>query len=146
MLNILEDLCTGSGIILKDSAILVWSLGRRRPETQHLNGMTNPKALSGAFWGILFGMLFFIPDFGMAVAAAMGSLAGKYSDYGFDRSYINRIRDSISEGTSALFVMTSEAVLERITAEVKQRGTQFGIISTNLSDAEEQKLNEDFGT
>lgn len=145
MLNALKEFCIGNGVNLKDSAILIWPMGRKRPVTQQLNGISNPDALSGAFWGMLFGMIFFIPDLGMAVAAAMGALAGKFSDYGFDRTTLQRIRDSISEESSALFVMTSDTSLEKITAEIQKKGMQFDIISTNLSEKQELKLEDDFG-
>lgn len=63
-------------------------------------------------------------------------------DYGIDDSFIKRIRDQVTEGTSALFVMTSEAVVDRVTEAMKSES--FEIIATNLSHDEERKLREAF--
>ena len=38
------------------------------------------------FWGLLFGLLFFIPVFGLAVGAGLGALMGKVTKSGIDRS------------------------------------------------------------
>jgi uncharacterized membrane protein len=49
----------------------------------------------------------------------------------------------VTEGTSALFLMTSDAVLDRVAEAMKD--IQFEIIATNLSHEQEQKLREAFG-
>jgi hypothetical protein len=51
-------------------------------------------------------------------------------------------RGAVTEGTSALFLMTSEAVLDRVADAMK--GTKFEIMATNLSKEQEEKLREAF--
>jgi uncharacterized membrane protein len=94
------------------------------------------------FWGMLFGLIFVTPLFGIAVGAAMGALGGAFRDYGIDDDFISRVRGAVTAGTSALFLMTSEAVLDRVAAAM-QRST-FEIIATNLSKEQEQELREAF--
>jgi uncharacterized membrane protein len=36
--------------------------------------------LDGAFWGLLFGLIFFVPLFGMAIGAAIRALAVHFSN------------------------------------------------------------------
>ena len=72
--------------------------------------MAGVGALQGAFWGMLFGLIFFVPFFGLAVGAAMGAMAGKLTDYGINDDFIKQTREKVTEGTSALFLMTTQAV------------------------------------
>ena len=91
---------------------------------------------------MLFGLIFFIPFFGLAVGVAMGALSGKFADYGIDDNFIKQMRDKVTEGTSALFLLTSGATVDKVAEAVK--GIDFEIISTNLSKAEEDQLRAAF--
>ena len=42
----------------------------------------------------------------MAVGAAAGALAGSLADYGIDDDFIKNVREKVTEGTSALFLLT----------------------------------------
>jgi uncharacterized membrane protein len=55
------------------------------------------------------------------------------------------VRAKVTEGTSALFLMTSESVMGRVADMVKGSGLEFELISTNLSQEAEAQLREDFG-
>jgi len=146
MLDLVQDLAKGQLIILQDAAIVTWPQGKKKPKTKQLESLTGAGALSGAFWGMLFGLIFFVPFFGMAVGAAMGALVGKFSDYGIDDSFIKTVGQKVTEGTSALFLMTSDAVMDKVTDAVKAKGWTFEILSTNLNKEQEEQLREDFGT
>ena len=50
--------------------------------------------------------LFFIPFIGLAIGAVMGGLMGKFSDYGIDDKFIKEVQSKVTEGTSALFLVT----------------------------------------
>ena len=63
-------------------------------------------------------------------------------DYGIDDGFIQNIRGAVTPGTSALFLMTSGAVLDRVAQAFKDR--EFEIIATNLSSEQEHKLRELF--
>ena len=87
-------------------------------------------------------MIFFTPLFGLGVGAALGALGGAFRDYGIDDDFIKRIRSQVTEGTSALFLMTSDAVVDRVADAMKD--AKFEIIATNLSKEQEQELREAF--
>jgi len=53
------------------------------------------------------------------------------------------VREKVTEGTSALFLLTSGAVVDRVAEAVK--GQKFEIIQTNLSREQEDQLRKDFG-
>ena len=57
---------------------------------------------------------------------------------GIDEDFIKSIRNKVTEGTSALFLMTSDVVEDRVVEALKQ--SKFEIIITNLSKEEEGKL------
>jgi uncharacterized membrane protein len=130
-------------IQIQDAAIVEWEQGKKKPKTRQAMNMAGMGALSGAFWGMLFGLIFFIPFFGMAMGAAMGALSGHFSDYGIDDSFIKSVRNKVTEGTSALFLLTADATVDKLEDELKgQVGT---LIKSNLSKEQEAKLNEAFG-
>ena len=146
MLDLVKDLTKQQLITLQDAAIVTWPQDKKKPKTKHLDDMTGAGALGGAFWGMLFGLLFFVPFFGMAVGAAMGALMGHFSNYGIDKDFVKEAQDKVTKGTSALFLMTSDAVKDKVTDAVKKSGLKFEVFYTNLSDEQEKQLKEDFGS
>ena len=143
MESTLLDLQKQHVIEVQDAAIVTWPQGKKQPKTQQLHSLTGQGALIGAFWGMLFGLLFFIPFFGLAVGAAMGALSGKFADYGIDDNFIKQTREKVTEGTSALFLLTTGAVVDKLVEALK--GQTFEIISTNLPKEKEDELRAAFG-
>jgi uncharacterized membrane protein len=90
-------------------------------------------ALQGAFWGMLFGL---------AVGAAFGALGGKMADYGISDDFIKKTREKVTEGTSALFLMTSDAVQDKVLEELK--GSEFELVASNLTKEQEEQLKTAF--
>lgn len=133
-------------IQVHDAALVTWPDGARKPKTRQLHNFAGAGALGGAFWGFLFGLLFFIPVLGLAIGAGMGALAGSMADAGIDKDFINRVKAEITPGTSALFLMTSGAVQDKVFEELKMRasGNPPQLIHTNLSNEQEAKLREAF--
>ena len=131
-------------IAVHDAATVSWEAGKKKPQTRQLSGSTTKGgALGGAFWGMLFGLIFFVPLLGAAVGAATGALAGSLTDVGIDDRFINKVRDQVTPGTSALFVMTSDAVIDRVRdAFAAHRPSE--LIFTNLSEEQENALREVF--
>ncbi len=144
MLDLVKGLTKQKLITLQDAASVVWVEGKKAPKTKQMIELTGRGALDGAFWGMLFGLIFFVPFFGMAIGAAMGALAGKFADYGIDDSFIESIRVNVTEGTSALFLMTSDVVLDKVTAAINEAGLEFELLTSNLSGEQEEKLKAAF--
>src|SRR4051794_15993463 len=129
-------------ITVHDAAVVSWDEGAKRPKTRQLSSLTGAGAVGGGFWGLLFGLIFFVPLLGMAVGAAMGAWAGSMTDVGIDDTFIKEVRRQVTPGTSALFVMTSAAVADKVIEEFKDTGAS--LVSTNLSKEQEAKLREAF--
>jgi uncharacterized membrane protein len=124
-----------------DAAIVEWEPSRKKPKTHQLHDLTGAGAMSGAFWGMLFGLIFFVPLLGMAVGAATGALTGSLSDVGIDDDFIRRTRDAVTPGTSALFLLSQEAVIDKVAERVPRDGE---LIHTSLDQEEEQALRDVF--
>jgi uncharacterized membrane protein len=139
----LESLSKQQLITVQDAAIVTWPEGKKKPKTKQAVNLAGAGALQGAFWGMLFGLIFFVPFFGMAVGAAMGALSGHFADYGIDDKFIEEVRGKVTEGTSALFLLTSGAVVDKVQEAFK--GTKMELIQSNLSTAQEAQLQEAFG-
>jgi len=138
----LKNLQSQELIKIHDAAVVSWPEGRKKPKTRQLHSLAGAGALGGAFWGMLFGLLFFVPLLGMAVGAAIGGLTGSLADVGIDDKFIAQVRESVTPGTSALFVLTSEAVTDRVVEAFA--GSHADLIHTNLSSEQEAKLREVF--
>jgi uncharacterized membrane protein len=98
--------------------------------------------MTGAFWGMLFGLLFFVPLLGLAVGAGIGALTGSMADVGIDDNFIRSVRDKVTPGTSALFLLTQDEVTDRVLPAVAQLKPE--LISTNLSAQDEERLRAAF--
>lgn len=141
-LRVLNEAASQRLITIEDAAWVSWKEGDKKPKTRQAQSTTGRGAVWGSFWGLLFGLLFFVPLLGLAVGAGMGALSGSLTDIGINDGFINEVRDKVVPGTSALFVLSHGAVLDRI-AE-KFAGTDIELIQTNLSAEEEAKLREVF--
>jgi uncharacterized membrane protein len=64
------------------------------------------------------------------------------ADVGIDDDFIASVRAKITPGTSALFAMTSDAVMDRVQGAFA--GMDAELIETNLSADEEARLREVF--
>jgi uncharacterized membrane protein len=141
-LHLLERMQKEELVQIVDAAIVTWPTGRKKPKTEQLHSLAGAGALGGSFWGLLFGLLFFVPLLGLAVGAAMGALAGSMADVGIDDRFIEEVRQKVTPGTSALFVMVGSVVADRVLAEF--RGTGAQLVTTNLSNEQEARLREVF--
>lgn len=139
----LQQLARQNVITVHDAATVSWEPDRKKPRTTQLTPTTRAGALGGAFWGMLFGLIFFVPLLGAAIGAATGALAGSLTDVGIDDGFINKIRDQVTPGTSALFLLSSDAVLDKVKdAFTGHRPDE--LIFTNLSSEQEAALHRVF--
>ncbi len=141
-LELLQRLQKESLITVNDAAYVYWPVERKKPKTEQLHSLAGAGALGGSFWGLLFGLIFFVPLLGLAVGAAMGALSGSMADVGIDDDFIRGVRENVTPGTSALFVMTSNVVADKVLEQFK--GTGASLLSTNLSNEQEARLREAF--
>jgi uncharacterized membrane protein len=129
-------------ISVEDGAIVEWHDGKRRPATRQLHSVTGAAAMSGAFWGMLFGLIFFMPFLGAAMGALAGGLTGSFADFGIDDDFIAQIKKQVTPGTSALFLLSTAGVRDRLSEAFA--GTEVELLHTNFTEEEEARLREAF--
>ena len=144
-LHTLQSLQRDQLIEVLDAAVVSWPEDENKPKTRQLQNMAGAGALGGAFWGFLFGLIFFVPLLGLAIGAGMGALAGSMADVGIDDDMIRQIRKQVTPGTSALFVLSQNAVLDRVAERFQSQKGRVEVLQTNLSQDQEAILREIFG-
>jgi uncharacterized membrane protein len=127
---------------VEDAALVEWESGSRKPRVRAVDGDSG--ALGAGFWGLLFGLVFFVPLLGAAIGAATGALAGALADVGIDDHFINRVRDEVTPGTSALFLLTSGPVVGEL-HDALAAGPHSQPIATDLDADQEAALRAVFG-
>jgi uncharacterized membrane protein len=125
-------------IDLEDAAIVIRNKeGKVRiKQTQEL--MTSG-VLSGGFWGLLFGFIFFNPLLGWTVGALAGGISGALTDIGIDDNFIREVGSTIEPGTSALFILVRSATPDKVLADLSK--FEGKVLRTSLSVEDEARLN-----
>lgn len=131
-------------ITVQDQAYVTWPRDKKKPRTVQGNELVGAGALGGGFWGLLFGLIFFVPLIGVVVGAAVGALSASMVDVGIDDNFIKQVRSEVTPGTSALFVLSSDAVEDRVLDAFRQGFPDAKLIYTNLSKEQEANLRAAF--
>ena len=141
-LKVLASLQKQQLIQILDAAVVSWPEGKKKPRTRQAVDLVSLGALDGAFWGMLFGLIFFCPLFGVTVGALSGALSGHFRDYGINDDFIKEIQAKVTEGTSALFLMTGQVTVDKVLDALKEEPME--LIESNLSEEQEAMLREHF--
>ena len=91
----------------------------------------------------MIGALFFVPVIGGVAGAAIGAISKATEGTGITKDQLETVRTQVTEGTSALFVVTEEGDLDRLGERF--HGMHSKLIATNLTEAERSVLHETFG-
>ena len=126
-------------IELEDAAVVVKKEDGKVKLKQAIN-LTAAGAASGSFWGLLIGTLFWAPLVGAAVGAASGALSGALSDIGVDDDFMRELGETLTPGSSALFVLVRKVTPDKVLEEVAPFGGK--ILRTSLSKDDESQLQE----
>jgi uncharacterized membrane protein len=77
-------------IDLEDAAIVVRNK-EGKVKIKQTQELIATGALSGGFWGILLGFIFFNPLLGWAVGTLAGGISGAFTDIGIDDNFIRDV-------------------------------------------------------
>ncbi len=125
---------------LHDAAAVSWPADAKKPAIIVLDELVAASGFGGAFWGLLFALLFFVPLLGMAIATGFGEVIASIPDIGVDEKVIKELHNKITRGTSALFMLSASAVTDEVLAEMKAQPGNVEVIESNLTRAQEAKL------
>jgi uncharacterized membrane protein len=88
---------------VNDAAVVSWEPDRAHPAVQ---------GLGRGIWELLFSVIFFVPVVGAALASAARALYEVLADVGISDEFIERVKAEVVPGTSALFVLTPNAMVD----------------------------------
>lgn len=100
-------------------------------------------ALSGAFWGLLFGTLLLGPLGGLVTSAASaggGALLGKLVDRGISDEFVKQMRSEIDRGTTAVVFLVNFGHRDAVARELAR--FDGVLVYSTLSDAARAALED----
>ena len=135
-------------IDLEDAAVVVRnSRGEIKiKQTQNLVIAGIPSGMMrGGFWGLLIGLLFISPlirrTLGSPAGDHLNSMSEKLYRVGIDDNFINELISMIQPGTSALFLLLKNAMVDEV---LKELGVFKGkILRTILSEENDAMLRQE---
>jgi len=126
------------GLLLQDAALVTWPPGSNGPAIAQRVNLPSAGSFGSVWWGLMFGLVFFTPFFGITGGAAIGTMADIFTEYGIDDVFINRIRLAVTEGTSALFLVTGEPIANGFASAIA--GTAVDAFASHLSTQRERSV------
>jgi uncharacterized membrane protein len=126
-------------IELEDAAVVVKKENGEVKLKQAVN-LPAAGALSGGFWGLLIGTLFLMPLAGVTIGAASGAISGALSDIGVDDDFMRELGESLTPGSSALFILIRKVTPDKVLEEVAPYGGK--VLRTSLTKDKETQLQE----
>jgi uncharacterized membrane protein len=96
-------------------------------------------AAQGSFWGLLVGLLFLNPLFGVAAGAASGAIAGARTDVGINDAFMKELSANLEPG-NALFLLVQDMTADKVLKEIEGYGGT--VLKTSLDESKEQVLRD----
>ena len=127
-------------LISMEDVVVVTKDEKGKVKLHQAVNLTAAGAMGGTFWGMLIGLIFLNPLLGAAVGAGAGAISGKLSDIGIDDKFMKELGETITAGSSALFVLVRKATPDKVLAELK--GFRGKVLKTSLTEDKEEKLRE----
>ena len=125
-------------LLTMEDAVVVTKDEKDKVKLHQAVNMTAAGAVGGSFWGMLIGMLFLNPLLGAAVGAGAGAISGKLRDIGISNDFMKELGETLTPGTSALFVLVHDATPDKVMEGLK--GFKGKVIQTSLAKDEEEEL------
>jgi uncharacterized membrane protein len=137
VLEKLKDLSVRHLISLED-AVYVTKNTEGKVKLHHSADLTGEGAVFGAFWGLLIGLIFFMPLGGMIIGAIAGAIGGRLADFGIDDNFARSLSKEMTPGSSAIFMLVQKVTADKVAPELAKYGGK--IMYTSLSKKAEAKL------
>jgi uncharacterized membrane protein len=96
--------------------------------------------VSGALFGLLLGLLFFVPGM-VLLGGALGALMGTFNRSGINAEFRNRVEHLLEPGHSAVVIMATKITEDKFARAMQPFGGT--ILKTSLSESDEKELAEE---
>ena len=119
-------------VSIEDAAVAVKDADGKVKIRQTLESVVKGgRIMSGGFWGLLIGFLFGGPLLGALLGIGINALFGRKLDIGIDNKFIEGLSDELESGHSALFLLTVDTPVEKLSEVFNGHGGQ--LFHTSLS-------------
>jgi uncharacterized membrane protein len=142
MIPELQSLQKLNDIAIVDAAAVTRKMDGRI-KINHTDGLVRSGDLGGPFWGMLIGVLFFMPWLGVSVGTVTQALSQRLTSFGISDSFVKEAGAAIMPGSSALFLIITAMKEDKI-VEVLSRN-KATLLHNKLSKEDEIKMREAFG-
>lgn len=102
--------------------------------------MVGTSAAAGAIFGMLIGLLFFVPGM-ILLGGTIGALIGKFNKSGVNAQFRDRVEHLIEPGHSAVVIMAAKVTEDKFAEAMSQFGGT--VLQTSMSDSDEKELAEE---
>lgn len=125
-------------LIVRDAAAVARPAGPGRPAFRQLAGLHGSTPMNEAFWHLLLGHILRLPTAAAGVDSVERPCSCSLAGLGIRDDFLHSARRRLTPGTSALFLLTDDATVDRLLALLPSR--EFTVTSTNLSARQLQGL------
>ena len=120
-------------ISVEDAVVAV-----RKPDgSVKLNQLFSTTAVggvTGAFWGLLIGLIFLNPLLG----AASGAISGAYTDFGVNDKFMKQVAAAVPPGGAALFVLVGKMTTDKVLEGLK--GVGGTVLRTSFEKSKDEAI------
>jgi uncharacterized membrane protein len=121
-----------AGILnVTDVGTVTWQPRQRSPSVDWLREASSHPLLNEAFWYTLFGTILCLPRAASLAGHPGGPGRRSLAEFGISDDFSECLRNRILPGTSALFLLTMDATVDRVVAALSM--LDFTVTSTNLT-------------
>lgn len=125
-------------LIDMEDVVVVTKDEKGKVRLHQATNLTIAGAVTGGFWGMLIGLIFLNPLFGVAIGAGAGALSGKLSDIGVSDNFMKELGKTFTPGSSALFVLVRKVTADKVLDQLK--GFKGKVLTTSLTVDREEEL------
>jgi uncharacterized membrane protein len=134
---------TKEHLVVLEDAVVVQHQPDGKIKLHQAMSTSGAGAAGGALWGGLIGLLFLAPLFGMAIGAASGAVAGKFTDTGVNDQFMKQLATNLPAGGAALIALGRSDSREKLIERVRPYGGE--VIQTSLDTEDEERLRSALG-
>ena len=127
----------------REMAVLSWEAGERLPDFRPVPSPPTRAPMGAGFWNLLSIHLFHLPLVAVSAGLSAHSASCCLADLGIRDGFIRTVQDRVTAGSSALFLLTDDATVDRIIHLLEHLA--FTVVSTSLSTRQVEAWQFGFG-
>lgn len=136
------DLQRRGSVRVLGTGLVSWPAAAPRPMTRQAPSTNVGDALGGTFWGLLFGLVFYVPLTGPRSVTADAAVSGSLRGVGLGDDFVRAVRTAVVSGTSAVFLLVAGDAVEPLRSAMEEAPA----VETHLTREQAARLREVFSS